>query len=91
MSTADESPAQRLQVLQLRIAAQRLQLDAQVGAIEARLSGIDRRLGQARDFLRSPVALSAGVALVLALGPRRLLRGASKALMTFATLRRMFG
>lgn len=90
MSGAEAPSSQDLQVLRLRIAAQRQQLGAQLGAIESRLSGIDHRLAQARDFLRSPVALSAGVALVLAVGPRRLLRSAGKALMTFATLRRMF-
>jgi hypothetical protein len=77
-------------MLRLRIAAQREHLGAQVRAIEARLAGIDHRLAQARDFLRSPVAWAGGVALVLALGPRRLLRFASQALLALGTLRRMF-
>lgn len=90
MSEADGSPARHRKALLLRIAAQRQRLGAQVGAIESRLHGIDYRLAQARDFLRSPVAMAGGVALLLALGPRRLLRWASQSLVTLGTVRRLF-
>lgn len=91
MSKTEGSPAQHRNALLLRITAQRQSLGAQFGAIESRLAGIDYRLAQARDFLRSPVALGGGLAMVLALGPRRLLRWASRSLVTLGTVRRLIG
>jgi hypothetical protein len=90
VSTPAVSPAQRRQLLLLRIAVQRQLLGAQVDDIEARLAGIDHRLVQVRDFLRSPMAWAGGIGLVLAMGPRRLLRFAGRGVLALGTLRRMF-
>ena len=62
---------------------------ASVGAeIETQLGSIDRGLNLVRSVATRPVMIGVGIAAVLLIGPRRILRLASRGALLFATSRR---
>lgn len=83
--------ARRRKQLQLATAVQRQQLAAELGPIEARIRVADEKILQVRNFAQQPLVLASGAALAFALGPRRLLRLASKAMFLFSAARGLRG
>lgn len=70
--------AERQAALQLRCAVQRGQLAREVGNIEQRLESVDRATLAAKRVLRHPVVIALGVAVLAAIGPKRIGRAASR-------------
>lgn len=81
--------AQRRARLQEKAAAQRRQLGAHVGVIEARFSGVDRGFVKVRSWLSRPLVLASGAALLVGVGPHRALRLVGKAAVLLAAARRL--
>ena len=82
--------AERRARLQEKADAQRRQLGAHMSVIDARFSGVDRGFVKARSWLRSPLLLSGGAALLFGVGPGRAMRLVGKAALLIATARRLF-
>ena len=75
--------------LRVRCALQRQHL-ANVGKeIEQQLSGVDRGVKLVRNVVRSPALVMGGVAVIALLGPKRLLRWASRGALFYTTARRL--
>lgn len=70
--------AERKAALQLRCAVQRGVLEREVGDIEQRLQPVDRAALAAKRVLRKPVVVALGVAVIAAIGPKRLGRFAKR-------------
>lgn len=81
--------AERRTRLQEKAAAQRRQLQAQIGAIEARFSSFDRGFMKVRSWVGRPLLLAGGAALLLGVGSGRALQLAGKAALLIATTRRL--
>ena len=74
--------------LRLRSAVQRRELGATMNAIEHQLGGLDRGLGAAQRWIKNPAVIIGGVALVALVGPKRLVRWASRGALIYSTARR---
>lgn len=74
--------------LRLRSAAQRRQLGATMNEIERHLSGLDRGIAAVSRLLKNPAVLVGGVAIVALLGPRRLMRWATRGALVYSTAKR---
>lgn len=74
--------------LRLRAAVQRRELGATMSEIERHLSGLDRGIGAAQRLIKNPVVIAGGVALVALVGPKRLVRWASRGALIYSTARR---
>jgi hypothetical protein len=74
--------------LRLRSAVQRRELGATMNDIEHQLSGLDRGLGAAQRLIKHPAVIVGGVALVALVGPKRLVRWASRGALVYSTARR---
>lgn len=74
--------------LRLRLAMQRRQLGASMNEIEHHLSGLDRGIGAAQRLIKHPAVLVGGVALVALVGPKRLMRWASRGALIYSTTKR---
>jgi len=72
-----------------RCAVQRQKLAESAEEIEYELSRVDRGLQAVRRVLRSPAMIGAAVAVVALVGPRRLLRWGTRALMLYSTARQL--
>ena len=83
--------ADRRMQLQRKAAAQREQLGVAMESIEARVHTVDNVLIKMRPFLRRPVLLVGGAALVWFFGPRRLLQMAGRAALLISAGRRLMG
>jgi hypothetical protein len=70
-------------------AVQRQQLAETAEEIEHELGRLDRGIEIVRGVLHSPATLGAAIAIVAAVGPRRLLRWGTRALMFYTTARRL--
>jgi hypothetical protein len=70
-------------------AVQRCQLAQSAEEIEHELGRLDRGIAAVRRVLRSPAMLGGAVAVVALLGPRRLLRWSTRALMFYSTARQL--
>lgn len=75
--------------LRARCALQRQHLAMTAHEIEQQLSGVDRGVTLVRNFARSPALVMGGVAIVALLGPKRLLRWASRGALFYTTARRL--
>lgn len=75
--------------LRLRAAVQRRQLFQTMDDIEQQLSGVDRSIQAARNFVRSPVVILGGVAAVGLFGPKRLLSWISRSAVLYTGVRRV--
>lgn len=74
--------------LRLRSAVQRRELGATMNDIEHHLSGLDRGIGAAQRLIKNPAVLVGGVALVALVGPKRLMRWASRGAVIYSTAKR---
>lgn len=74
--------------LRLQAAVQRRELGATMHDIEHHLSGLDRGIGIAQRFMKNPAVIAGGVALVALVGPKRLVRWASRGALIYSTARR---
>lgn len=74
--------------LRLRSAVQRRELGATMNEIEHHLSGLDRGIGAAQRWIRNPAVIVGGVALVALVGPKRLMRWATRGALIYSTARR---
>lgn len=83
--------AARRTQLQLKAAAQRAQLGEVMESIESRVRTVDNVLVKARPFLRKPVLLAGGAALLWFVGPGRLLKLAGRAALVISVGRRLMG
>jgi hypothetical protein len=82
--------ANRRAALLERSAAQRAVMVAEVDSIAARLEHIDSRIDSVRRFFRRPwLLLGAASALVVLMGPRRLIRAGTRGAMWFGTAQRV--
>lgn len=70
-----------------RCAVQRRQLGESAEEIEHELGRVDRGLAAVRRVLRHPAMIGGAVAVVALVGPRRLLRWATRGLMWYSTAR----
>lgn len=80
--------AARHSQLRLRAAAQRRELGETMSDIEHHLSGVDRGLGAAQRLIKSPAVIIGGAALIALIGPKRLMRWASRGALMYSTARR---
>lgn len=83
--------ADRRAHLQRKAAAQRQQLGDAMEGIESRVRSVDGVLLKLQPFVRKPMLLAGGAALVLFVGPKRVLRMAGKAMFLFSAARRLMG
>lgn len=74
--------------LRLRAAVQRRELGATMSDIEHQLSGLDRGIARATRVLKNPAVIVGGVALVAMVGPKRLMRWATKGALVYSTAKR---
>jgi hypothetical protein len=72
-----------------RCAVQRQQLAESAEEIEYELSRVDRGLQAVRRVLRSPAMIGGAVAVLALVGPKRLLRWGTRALMFYSTARQL--
>jgi hypothetical protein len=82
--------AQRRARLQAKAAAQRQRLGTHMSAIDARISGFDRGFVNVRNWVRSPLLLAGGAALLIYLGPRRALKFVGRTALLVSSARRLF-
>lgn len=81
--------AARRAALRAHCELQRSHLGATMQDIEAKLAGVDRVIATVQRFAHRPLLVIAGVGLVAAIGPGRLMRLASRSAFLFATSRRL--
>jgi hypothetical protein len=74
--------------LRQRAQAQRRELAATVSQIEHQLSGVDRGIAAVHRWIKNPVVIVGGVALVALVGPKRLMRLATRGALVYTTARR---
>lgn len=74
--------------LRLRAAVQRSELGATVDEIEHQLGGVDRGIATVTRVLKNPVVIIGGVALFAVIGPKRLMRWATKGALAYSTAKR---
>jgi hypothetical protein len=75
--------------LRAHCALQRQHLAKTALEIESQLGGVDRGVSLVRNVVRSPALIMGGVALVALVGPKRLLRWASRGALFYTTARRL--
>jgi hypothetical protein len=75
--------------LQARCAAQRDELSALSNSLEQRLGRVDRAVYLVRRAMSAPILIGVVVAIGLFLGPRRLIRLASRGAFVVSMVRRL--
>jgi hypothetical protein len=91
MSARLQELRSKREALLIRSAQQRGQLSDEVHELETQLQGIDRGLAMARRIVKHPMMLAGGIALVALIGPRKILRIASRGAAVYSTGRRVLG
>jgi hypothetical protein len=81
--------ANRREALLAKSDAQREILAQTTREIEMRLHGVDHVISMARRFVARPLLLAGGLAVIMMLGPRRLLSWAGRAVVLLSTGRRL--
>ena len=74
--------------LRLRAAVQRRELGSTMHEIEHQLSGVDRGIARTTRLLKNPAVIIGGVAIVAIVGPKRLMRWATKGALLYSTAKR---
>lgn len=82
---------ERRAALQVRCAVQRGELGREVGGIEQRLQSIDRFALAAKRAARNPFVIALGVAALVAIGPKRIVRYAGRSAIAASAARRTLG
>lgn len=72
-----------------QVAVQRQKLAENAEEIEHELGRLDRGIAAVRRVLRSPAMVGGAIAVVALLGPRRLVRWSSRALMFYSAARQL--
>jgi hypothetical protein len=75
--------------LRLRSAVQRRQLGQTMNEIEQQLSGLDRGIEVTRKLIKSPAVIVGGVAIFALVGPRRLMRWATRGALVYSTVKKI--
>jgi hypothetical protein len=81
--------AQRRAALLAHCAVQRGDLSQKAAQIETRLASVDRTINIVRRYAAQPLLLAGGVALLVMIGPRRLLSWAGRSAVLLTASRRM--
>ena len=89
MSERQDELAHRRDDLLAEADMQRKQLAALAQDIEARLEGLDRGIHVARTVAKKPIVIDGAIALIAAIGPRRLLRAATRSAALVASSRQV--
>lgn len=89
MSDDEDGLAARRRHLEAQAAAQREQLGSMVRSVDSRLRGYDRNVATAQQFIRKPAVLIGGAALLVLIGPRRIVKMAAPAALAVAAVRRL--
>jgi hypothetical protein len=83
--------AYRRRRLQAQCAIQRRDLGSAAAHVEYQLSGVDRAVAVVRRVASAPALVSAGVALLTLVGPKRALKWISQGAFWYSTGKRMLG
>ena len=83
--------AYRRKRLQAQCAIQRRDLGAAAAEVEYQLSGVDKAVMLVRRITSAPALVSAGIAVLTLVGPRRALRWVSQGAFWYTTGKRMLG
>lgn len=83
--------AYRRKRLQAQCAIQRRDLGAAAADVEYQLSGVDRAVALVRRVASAPALISAGVALLTLVGPKRALKWVSQGAFWYSTGKRVLG
>jgi hypothetical protein len=75
--------------LRAQIAVQRSKLAENAQEIEHELGRLDRGIAAVRRVLRSPALVGGAIVVVALVGPRRLVRWSTRALMFYSTARQL--
>ena len=75
--------------LRLRAAVQRRQLGETMHEIEGQLGGLDRGISVATRLVKSPAVIAGAVAIFALVGPRRLMRWATRGALVYSTAKRI--
>lgn len=89
MKTSHDNLSIRHRHLLALSAIQRRQLGQAAAEIEGRLARVDRGIAIVRRLIRHPAVVTGGLAVVLWVGPRRLLRWGRRALVFYVASRRL--
>ena len=89
MSERRQRLAQRRAALLAHCAVQRGDLSQKAAQIETRLASVDRTINIVRRYAAQPLLLAGGVALLVMIGPRRLLSWAGRSAVLLTAGRRM--
>lgn len=89
MSDRRQRLAQRRAALLAHSAVQRGELSQQVAQIESRLASVDHTINVVKRYAAQPLLLAGGVALLVMIGPRRLLSWAGRSAVLLSAGRRM--
>jgi hypothetical protein len=89
MSQRERQLEQRRTELLAESAIQREQLAYLARDLEMRLAGIDRGIRAARAFAKKPAVIVGAIALIAMIGPKRLLRFATRSAGLIATGRQI--
>lgn len=81
--------ARQRETLRLRCAMQRRQLGESASAIEHQLHGIDHAVRLVRGFASKPTLVTAGIAALSLIGPKKALRWVSQGAFWYTTLKRL--
>jgi hypothetical protein len=90
MSEREQELAERHAELRLQCALQRRAVAAEVDAMQARLSSVDRFAILARSAVLQPRVLMAGIFALVAFGRFRALNTVSRAFLLFTAARRLW-
>ncbi|MFO7304374.1 MAG: YqjK family protein [Gammaproteobacteria bacterium] len=80
--------AERRRQLQAKCAAQRQQVARAAGEIGHELAKVDRALGTVRRFVKKPVLIAVGVAVLTLIGPARLARWMGRSVVWYGLAKR---
>ena len=83
--------AYRRKRLQAQCAIQRRDLGAAAAHVEYQLSGVDKAVSFVRRITRAPALISAAVAVLTLVGPKRTLKWVSQGAFWYTTGKRMLG
>lgn len=89
MSDRSRELAQKREALQARCAAQRQELGELTYQLKMSLSRVDRVVHLVRRTLSKPILIGLVVAIGFLVGPRRLIRLASRGAFVFSVVRRL--
>ncbi|HEY8539374.1 MAG TPA: YqjK family protein [Steroidobacteraceae bacterium] len=89
MSERERELAARRAALLAESAMQREQFTHLAHDLEMRLAGIDRGIRAARALAKKPIVIVGAIALIALIGPKRLLRFATRGAALIATGRRV--